>query len=376
MRFAFISTMSGYPWGGSEELWSQAALRLRSDGHQVVASVVWWPQLSPKVKALDDQGIEICAVKSPTQCSLVIRAWRIIQKRLGQTPGEFAWLRRQKPDLAIISQGGVTDGPAWMSFCRGAGLPFVLIIHCNQEQYWPSDYTGGEMVLGYRAAKKVFCVSRHNLELLERQIGESLPNAEVIWNPCNVPNDKPPAWPKEEGIWKLACVARLDPAAKGQDLLLEVLAQPQWRERAVELNLYGAGPCEQTLKKLANRFQTKNVSFRGHVTDVRKIWEENHLLVLPSRYEGLPLTLVEAMWSGRPAVVTDIGGNAEMCVDGETGFVAAAPAMKLLEETLERAWDSRSGWQRMGLAARSRAEQLIPKDAVGDFCGKLMEGAS
>jgi hypothetical protein len=49
MRFVFVSAMSGYPWGGSEELWSQAALRLRDQGHDVAASVPWWPRLSPPV---------------------------------------------------------------------------------------------------------------------------------------------------------------------------------------------------------------------------------------------------------------------------------------------------------------------------------------
>ena len=97
------------------------------------------------------------------------------------------------------------------------------------------------------------------------------------------------------------------------------------------------------------------------------------MLLLPSRFEGLPLALVEAMWCARPAVVTDIGGNAELCMDNETGFVAAAPALGLLEETLERAWNRRNDWQNMGKLARARAERLIPKDPVGEFCKQLVE---
>jgi len=147
---------------------------------------------------------------------------------------------------------------------------------------------------------------------------------------------------------------------------------PQWRERALEVDLYRTGPWEQSLKKLLNCLQIKNLHFRGHVANVRNIWEENHLLVRPSRSEGLSLALVEAMWCGRPAVVTNIDGNAEVCVDGKTGFVAAAPEVKLLEETLERAWNSRTDRQRVGLAARARAEQLIPKDPLGDFCGQMV----
>jgi glycosyltransferase involved in cell wall biosynthesis len=263
-----------------------------------------------------------------------------------------------------------------MKLCREAGLPFVAIVHCNFESWWPSDERGGEALTAYRAALKIFCVSRRNLELLECQLGESLPHAEVVWNPFNVPADEPPGWPEENGIWKLASVARLEPGAKGQDLLLQMLAHPRWRERPVEMNFYGEGICRQSLQRLAVHFQLKNVRFHGHAPDVKKIWEENHVLVMPSRFEGLPLALVEAMWCGRPAVVTDVGGNAELCLDGETGFVAAAPTVPLFEEALERAWNQRHAWQVMGRAARARAEKLIPKDPVGRFCQQLMECAS
>jgi glycosyltransferase involved in cell wall biosynthesis len=134
--------------------------------------------------------------------------------------------------------------------------------------------------------------------------------------------------------------------------------------------------CERNLRKLASSLQLKNVRFRGHVANVQAIWEENHLLVLPSRFEGLPLALVEAMWCARPATVTDVGGNAEMCVDGETGFVATAPAVGLMEQTLERAWNRRHEWESMGKAARARAEQFIPKDPIGNFCRQLKESAN
>jgi glycosyltransferase involved in cell wall biosynthesis len=370
MRFVFVSTMAGVPWGGSEELWSQAALRLQQDGYEVSASVVWWPQLSSRVTSLAEQGVDFVTQTRP-HTRLPITIWHKIRTKLGFESLEISWLRHKQPDLVIISQGYNQDGLEWMKFCRGIGLPFVTIVQCNSEIWWPNDQRGAEMAEVYRVARRVFCVSRHNLELLECQIGEPLPNARVVWNPFNVPAHQPPVWPREDGVWKLACVARLDPPAKGQDLLLQVLSQSKWRGRPLEVNFYGAGSCDQSLKKLANRLQVENVHFRGHTMDVRKIWEENHLLVLPSRYEGLPLALVEAMWCARPAAVTDIGGNAEMCVDGETGFVAAAPALGLVEETLERAWNRRNDWQSMGKLARARVEQLIPKDPVGDFCQQL-----
>lgn len=374
MRFLFISAMAGVPWGGSEELWSQAALKLQQEGHEVSASVVWWPQLSPKVASLAEKGVNL-VVQAPPFASLPVTIWRKIKKRFGAAAPETSWLRSQQPNLVVISQGYNRDGLPWMKLCRELGLPYVSIVQCNSEIWWPGDEAGKEMQEAYGAARKVFCVSRHNLELLEHQIGESLPNGEVVWNPFNVPAGQPPAWPKENGTWKLACVARLEPPAKGQDLLLRVLSQAKWRERPLEVNFYGSGPSEQSLKKLANRLQLKNAHFRGYTKDLRKIWEENHLLVMPSRYEGLPLVLVEAMWCARPTVVTDVGGNVEMCVDGETGFVATAPATGTLDQAMERAWNRRNDWESMGKLARARAERLVPKDPVGDFCRQLAECA-
>ena len=279
---------------------------------------------------------------------------------------ESAWLKALKPNLVIISQGGIGDGLSWIKLCMRTNQPFVIVTQCNSEQWWPADQVRMELAEGYSRAQKVFCVSQRNLELLRGQLGETLPHAEVVWNPFNVSTEQAPPWPRSDDGFKLACVARLDLAAKGQDLLFQVLALPRWRERPVVLNMYGTGPCQAGLRKLAENLQLNNVRFCGHVKDIRAVWSQNHLLVLPSRYEGLPLALVEAMWCGRPAVVTDIGGNAEVCLDGETGFVAAAPAVKLLEKTLES----------MGQAARLRAERIIPQDPARDFSQHLLEQAA
>lgn len=361
--------MSGYSWGGSEELWSGAAWQLHSDGHMVAGSVFRWPQLARKVAEMKEKGIEIFQRKFPP-ATLAARAFN--KATFGVQQG-YPWLKNRRPDLVIISQGGNKDGLDWMKFCGRRGIPFVAIVQCNTAEWWPLDRKAEEMTTAYHAARKVFCVSRHNLKLLEHQTGGALPTGAVAWNPYNVSSQHQPAWPSTSDKYKLACVARLDPGAKGQDLLFEVLAQPKWRERAIEVNLYGAGPFEQGLRKLAKHFQLNNVFFRGHVAEVEKIWETNHLLVLPSRFEGLPLALVESMWCGRPSLVTDVGGNTELCLEGETGFVAAAPSVACLGDALERAWQRRDDWVKLGQSARRYAEQNIPLDPIGQFCQQLTD---
>jgi glycosyltransferase involved in cell wall biosynthesis len=372
MKFAFISTMQGSEWGGSEELWSQAAPQLKQAGHEVQASVAYWPRLSARITELARLGIEL-QTHSSQHAGQARRIWNKLS--LSSRRG-YRRLKRFNPDLAIISQGHISGGFDWAKTCRDARIPYVIITHCNSELWWFPKEAVGDAVTSYTAARKVFCVSHGNLNLLRLQVGEPLLNAEVLWNPYNVSTDPAPAWPDENKTWRMACVARMDPAAKGQDVLLQILAQPEWRERCVEVNFYGAGVYELTLRRMAEMLQVKNVRFRGHVNDIRGIWEQNHILLLPSRYEGLPLALVEAMWCGRPAVVTDVGGNAELCVEGETGFVAPSPTLSSFDETLHRAWKARTKWSRLGEAARARAENQIPKDPIGLFCAELIACAT
>ena len=95
------------------------------------------------------------------------------------------------------------------------------------------------------------------------------------------------------------------------------------------------------LRRMGSNFQLKSLHFHGHVSDVRGIWEQNHLLVLPSRYEGVHLSVVEAMWCVRPAVVTDVGHTDEPCLDNKTGFVAPAATVSSFGNALELAWERR-----------------------------------
>jgi glycosyltransferase involved in cell wall biosynthesis len=152
---------------------------------------------------------------------------------------------------------------------------------------------------------------------------------------------------------RLACVARLDPAAKGQDILLEALAHPSWAARRWRLTLYGDGPSRTGLARLVERFQLNDrVVFAGHVSIVEEIWASNHVLTMPSRFEGLPLAIVEAMLCARPVMATDVGGNSEIIENGVSGILAAAPTIASVREALEVLWTRRENLRDMGKAAR------------------------
>jgi glycosyltransferase involved in cell wall biosynthesis len=285
---------------------------------------------------------------------------------------EMSWLDRQQPDLVCISQGGIADGLSWMLHCRRSGIAYVVIVQSNAEWLWPDDALGEQMALAYKSAAMCCFVSQHNRELLEDQIGQALTNAAVVRNPFNLSRDARPAWPASEPDWRLACVARLDPVAKGQDILLRALAAEKWRPRNLRVSFYGSGRCERAVRRLAQRLRLANVEFKGHVADVEQIWRENHALVLPSRYEGTPLAVVEAMFCERPCIVTDVAGNAEVVEHGISGFVACGTTVNLFDRALEDAWQRREEWQEMGAMARQRVASMIPGDPAGDFSDLLI----
>ena len=125
---------------------------------------------------------------------------------------------------------------------------------------------------------------------------------------------------------------------------------------------------------LAQHYAIANrVEFCGHVNDIRSIWQLNHLPALPSRGEGTPLALVEAMLCGRPAVVTDVGGNAEWIDDGQTGFVAEAATTRSFGRALERAWLVNAEWQKMGNKGREKAMARFDKSAGKSLLDVLLD---
>jgi glycosyltransferase involved in cell wall biosynthesis len=333
-------------------------------------------QQPPKpVLHLVERGIEVFVLPPPF-ARLPTRMLQKLKTKLGLNKLDpiASWLRGQKPDLVCVSNSGIIDGLEFLEKCAAHDLPFASIIQANGEGMWPMDHQAERLIDVYAKARRVFFVSEQNRRLFETQLGFDLTNAEVVRNPANVRYEASLPWPDDGQGLRLACVGRLEPNAKGQDLIFQVLATDVWKSRPVALSLYGAGTIEKSLPRLATKLGIDHcVSFIGHVADIEQVWATHHALVLTSRFEGLPISIVEAILCARPSIVTDVAGNAEMVEDGVSGFVAPAPTVRFVAEALERAWERRGDWQQMGKAARQRVESLVPKDAIGVFGQKLLD---
>lgn len=176
---------------------------------------------------------------------------------------------------------------------------------------------------------------------------------------------------------KLALPARLHPKTKGQDMLFEVLARPEWRGRKIQVSLFGNGGCEKTLRALSQELGIADkVVFAGHVDDMNEVWRQHHALILPSRHEGLPIAQIEAMLAGRVVIATPAGGIAEMMEPGRTGFLAAACETNALHAVMEEAWGQRESWGSLGEEGRRLVQARIPAEPVTVWVEHLLELAA
>ena len=88
------------------------------------------------------------------------------------------------------------------------------------------------------------------------------------------------------------------------------------------------------------------------------------IFVLPSHFEGLPMSVIEAMLCGLPVVATDIRGPREQVVQGETGLLVPPATVAPLAEALLAVATDAPARARMGQAARARAIALYDEAAV------------
>jgi glycosyltransferase involved in cell wall biosynthesis len=259
-----------------------------------------------------------------------------------------------------------------MEAAASAGIKYAPIAQSAIVYWWPDDDTAERLKKAYENASASYFVSQSNLELSRWQFRSPLCGAKVVRNPFSVRYDAQLPWPSlSEGPIQLACVGRLDVISKGQDVLLHVLGLSHWRQRNVRLTLIGTGPHEKSLRGMVEQLKLTNVGFAGQQENIEAVWARHHALVLPSRFEGMPLVVVEAMLCARPCIVTDVGGNRELIRDGINGFMVKAPTVELLDETLNRAWDRREQWKEIGLVAANDARQFVSPDPGKDFAREL-----
>jgi glycosyltransferase involved in cell wall biosynthesis len=279
------------------------------------------------------------------------------------------------PDFILFSSGTSLDGLDLLESIAASKIPYGVVTHLVSTDHWPDDATAEKMIRLFSGARRFWAVSHHNLELLETQLAHRLSHARIARNPFLV-SGAPTPMPGDvnSSLVKFAIPARLHPRTKGHDILLRVLSQKKWKDRHWEASIFGSGAHGVRLKALASMLGIdEKVRFCGQTSDIHSLWGNHHALLLPSRHEGLPLTLVEAMWAGRVVIAQPAGGIAELLNDGQTGFLAEGIGEKFFDEVLERAWSQRARWKEIASAAAEHVRTVIPEAPEKIFAQELLE---
>ena len=154
--------------------------------------------------------------------------------------------------------------------------------------------------------------------------------------------------------------ARLDPQKGHEHLLRAARALPH-----IRFLLAGDGPLRAELENRARGLGVEErITFLGRREDMPALLATCDLVVLPSLYEGLPLSLIEAMAARRPIVATDIGGTRELIDHGQTGLLVPPQDAEALAEAIRGLVVDPALSRRLGSAGRDRA--------IADFSSEAM----
>lgn len=191
---------------------------------------------------------------------------------------------------------------------------------------------------------------------------------ELIYNGVNLDQFRIPSKEKgavppvrdlrlEPGDRPIVVVANLWPV-KGHEILFEAAVRVIADYPTAKFVLVGTGAARRAILEARARELAidKRILFLGPRQDVPQILPQMEISVLPSLAEGFSNAILESMAAGLPMVATDVGGNREAIVEGETGFLVPPRDPETLADRILRLLGDREGGQRMGKAGRQRIE--------------------
>lgn len=310
--------------------------------------------------------------KRITQPSVQIHA---LGKRDGNDFGMFLrlWklLRQIKPDI-VHTRNLATLETQVVAMLAGVKA------RVHGEHGWDmGDLSGGNQK--YRILRRVIApfvskfiaLSRQSADYLERDVRVKPQRIEQIINGVdvglfsNAPHQLTniPADLEKQGCVIFGTVGRLA-EVKNQRLLLEAFIcllteHPQYKGEAL-LVLVGDGPEKMQLLAILERSGIENTCFLVGASDQVAQWMRlMDVFVLPSLAEGISNTILEAMATGLPVIATNVGGNSELIVEGDTGMLVSVTDKNEMSNAMKLYLDQPEQIEQQGRAARARIEQLF-----------------
>lgn len=302
------------------------------------------------VPALEASGSEVTCFDRPSNLSILLAARRVA-----------AELNRWEADLlhCHLPIAGVVGRVAG----RMAGVPVVYTEHNRLERYHPLTRRASLLTWGWQSL--VIAVSAEVSTSIQSHANHGTP-VRVILNGVDTERFDPDATDatrvrRELSIPADAPVVGTVAVFRTQKRLqdwLDAAALLRDRHPDVRFLLVGDGPLRENLVDRARALGLEGVvHFPGLQEDVRPYLAAMDLFMVSSRFEGLPIALLEAMAMARGVVSTNVGGIPEVVRSGETGMLVDPGSPESLAEAASVLLADRPGIERMGRAARSAVEE-------------------
>ena len=187
----------------------------------------------------------------------------------------------------------------------------------------------------YNRYAKIICISKQVQNSLTKWVPKIKEKIEIIPNgiPMNSKSNDNPLMKKYDALF----VGRLV-QQKGINFLLEAVSILQKKyKKIIRVAIVGDGPQKKELIKMCEELKIKDsVEFLGFQRDVDQIMRSSRVLVLPSRWEGFGLVLLEAMKNKLPIVATNVGGIPEIITNGHEGLLVPTENPKILANSINR----------------------------------------
>ena len=337
----FLSLMNGAAWGGSEELWFRTALWMCRHDYKIGIACYDWAEKQQRISELKKAGCTVYLL--PNKKGLFKKA--AIKKVLLSIPFE-------EYSLTVVNQGGweeILHAPFSNLYKY---LPAYVILNHNynenavlsfQKQKLLRQWISGAR-MNFGATQKIFDVIKHkfNISILEKF---------TLINPVTFTPDTEtglyPVFTNDYCTWVM--LAELDTVRKAQDVLIRALSSSKWKARNWQLHLYGKGKDKEKLEKLITELGLENnVYLKGFTTNIKQTLLDCHLLLQCTLIDAMPLSVVEAMATGRPCVVSKVGDMPAWVEDGVNGFICPAVTAEGIDEVLENCWQQKNNWAAMG----------------------------
>ena len=366
--------------GGAERQAQLLAKKLIERGIEVKVVTGWWNLKTPRKEIID--GIQVFRNFS-FWGMFGIKGLRVLGALSYMVSlGIYLLVHRRKYDIIHVHQ---VLYPAFVSVLIGKGTlrkPVLLKNSCTgltsdiiQLRRFP---TGG-LQLKYliKEMDSLVAVSQEGINEF-KTIG--CPEARIVYIPNGVaiPTQGKAKYGQVLRVLRVLTVARLD-RQKGIDILLRAWADIISERQTRKLIIIGNGPLKRELQILSRSLGVfDSVEFTGEVKNVEVYLRDADLFILPSRAEGMPNALLEAMSYGIPCIATNVGGNVELIgmqdktisngeySIGENGLLVNPDDAKGVSEAILYFIRNREAREKMGRKGRKFIEENFPMDLVAD----------